>query len=315
MELFKNVNCNQFFADARKLHDSLEDDKSKEIFLQRINWSTTGILKSYPTAEIKELIRVQNPTFDTICKHFENLDPAETIIFYGSGVFGRVILECFQFTIETHPNIIFCDRRAEDIKKFYNFPVITPKKLIQEYTTNKIYITTHLYRQAITDFLLESNIQKEAIDNHFTLDMIFLYESILAYNCFPYADSMKNQYFDDVVQFGIDEVFVDAGACDGFTSFQFAKCCPDYKKIYMLEPSPKSYQFTLENMTEKKLARAELIQIGLFSEKTTLHFKYSAESPGASRILETGDISIDVDTLDHFFIDNALENTTPPYFY
>ncbi len=47
MELFKNIDCKNFFADANELYNSLGDDISKEIFLSRMNMSIAGFANAY----------------------------------------------------------------------------------------------------------------------------------------------------------------------------------------------------------------------------------------------------------------------------
>lgn len=318
MELFENVDYKQFFTDARMLYDSLEDDISKELFLSRISISTMGITnayKAYKNIELKQNVRENHSKYNELCNFFESLDSSETIIFYGIGDFGEVMVDYFNFTIERYPNILFCDKKGETTKEFFGFPVITPEELLQNYSSNKVYITTYLYQKPVGEFLLDNGIPKKNINNDFTLDMNCIYFTIFFHIRMPHIDRRKNQYFDEVVKFSKDEVFVDAGVLNGATSFEFATRCPNYKKIYMFEPCPDAYNLTLKNIKTHNFLRAELIQVGLFSEKTTLNFKNSIEEPGASAISETGDISIDVDTLDHFFIDNASETSPPPDFY
>ena len=41
------------------------------------------------------------------------------------------------------------------------------------------------------------------------------------------------QYFEDFLNLGDDEVFIDIGGYDGFTSEEFIKRCPDYKSVHI----------------------------------------------------------------------------------
>jgi FkbM family methyltransferase len=116
-----------------------------------------------------------------------------------------------------------------------------------------------------------------------------------------FTDRQQYQYFENFLDLDNDnEVFVDVGGYDGFTSEEFIKRCPGYRAVYIFEPDFKNIIVARNRL--KKYANVHLMQIGLSSHKETLRF-----SPGGSvsAIDEDGDIEIQVDALDKL-VDDAV---------
>lgn len=117
-----------------------------------------------------------------------------------------------------------------------------------------------------------------------------------------YSFLVEEQYFDECVQFGIDEVFVDAGGFDGFTSENFCTRCPQYKKVYFFEPVEESIDIARGKLS--RFANIEYIAKGLSDANTRLCF--DAGSGYSSAVVESGSFKIDVVKLD----DVAQEKVT-----
>lgn len=95
---------------------------------------------------------------------------------------------------------------------------------------------------------------------------------------FEYA--AERQYFEPFVELGTDEVFVDGGGFDGFTTEEFARRCSDYAAIHFFEPSTNVMAKAKEKLTH--LARINFHGLGLYEERAILRF--DADSGSASRI-------------------------------
>jgi FkbM family methyltransferase len=123
-----------------------------------------------------------------------------------------------------------------------------------------------------------------------------------------------NQYFpkpsDNIMNFSGDEVFVDAGAYDGLTSFEFAtQVGYKYKKIYAFEPDDLMYPIVKEVFKIKKLENTEVFQAGLYNKTTKIGF---TEDPytGSSSISETdSSTSIYAIALDELLYDKDVKIT------
>lgn len=109
-----------------------------------------------------------------------------------------------------------------------------------------------------------------------------------------YKVDFIGQYFEDFLSLAKGEVFIDAGGYDGNTSVEFIKHCPEYKSIYIFEPSDTNLQKAKMNL--KSFSNIHFIAKGLSDKKGHLSFDPSAGS--ACSILEQGSVQIMVDTLD-----------------
>ncbi len=137
------------------------------------------------------------------------------------------------------------------------------------------------------------NLIKEKESKKVFSDIInFRYSFSLSFMKYYKVDSI-GQYFEDFLNLD-NEVFVDAGAYDGQTSLEFIKHCPNYKSVYLFEPSESNLKLAKENL--KSYRNINFITKGLSNKKDTL--KFDTESGSASSISENGTVAIDVDTLD-----------------
>ena len=103
----------------------------------------------------------------------------------------------------------------------------------------------------------------------------------------------NEQYFPDFLKLSQD-VFVDAGGYDGQTSLQFIAHCPDYKAVYLFEPSSANLAMAKNNLSGH--SNINFINKGLSSEPAELGF-ISGDGP-ASKFSPLGDMKICVDALD-----------------
>ncbi len=110
-----------------------------------------------------------------------------------------------------------------------------------------------------------------------------------------YVVDPVGQYFEDFLNLQEGEVFIDAGGYDGSTSLEFIKHCPNYKSIYIFEPSEENLQMAKENL--KNYQNINFISKGLSNKNEVL--KFDTNSGSASSISETGSVEIVVDMLDN----------------
>jgi FkbM family methyltransferase len=110
---------------------------------------------------------------------------------------------------------------------------------------------------------------------------------------FEYAPD--RQYFEDFLDLKPSEVFVDAGGFDGQTAIDFIKRCPEYKSIHIFEPDPKNVVLARNNLS--MYPNIIFYTMGLSECKKKL--KFSSGDGSASKVCETGDLEIHVDTIDN----------------
>lgn len=108
-----------------------------------------------------------------------------------------------------------------------------------------------------------------------------------------YTVRFRDQYFEDFLALR-EEIFIDAGGFDGDTSEEFCKRYPDYRGIYLFEPSDKNMQAARKRLAGKP--NIHFMPLGLSDAEGTLHFNPDAGS--ASSVSTSGSETIHVRTLD-----------------
>lgn len=263
LELQDEVRYKQFFEDGKEVLSWLEDDRSKDLFF-------ACLCKPFGQNS-HEFLDLSTDNVKKYSDCVKNLDhKEEVVIFYGAGQFAKILYESF---LAQNKKIIFCDRRWQELKEFDGFPVISPKEMEEKYKNAPVVVTTGEFYFDVAPKLKELGF------------------SIL--NEYPSID--LDQYFDPLVKFGEDEIFVDVGVLNGKTSLIFAEKCPNYKEIHMIEPNEAVYQDLQTVMGN--LHDVNLHPVGLWNEKTKLFF--SAELLSGACVSETGTVEVKVDTLDH----------------
>lgn len=107
------------------------------------------------------------------------------------------------------------------------------------------------------------------------------------------------QYFEDFLALNpVGETFIDVGCYDGYTSREFIKRCPHYNSIHVFEPDAQNMLNCNENLRD--FPNVHCYPIGLSNNKGLLKFDVSGS---ASRLSDTGSISVLVDRLDDVLSD------------
>jgi FkbM family methyltransferase len=118
-------------------------------------------------------------------------------------------------------------------------------------------------------------------------------------HCLSYLSSytvdFQGQYFEEFLDLGIGEVFVDVGGFDGETSLEFIRRCPDYTSIFIFEPSENNLAKAKYKLEGKR--NIHFIAKGLSNKSSMLKFDSFAGS--ASSLTKNGREIILVDTLDN----------------
>jgi FkbM family methyltransferase len=81
------------------------------------------------------------------------------------------------------------------------------------------------------------------------------------------------QYFNNIIPFGNNEVFVDCGSYTGDTILAFNKKVNGcYNKIYAFEPDDYNYAKLMETIIANKLRNVEVVKKGCWSREAELSF-------------------------------------------
>ena len=111
------------------------------------------------------------------------------------------------------------------------------------------------------------------------------------------ADEKEDQYFDEnIISFSDEDIYLDCGAYTGDTARYYVDHNRGkYKKIISVEADPNTFERMRKNTENYKI---ECINKGVWNYKTTLKFQ-EMESGAGNSISSSGNIEIEVDTIDH----------------
>ncbi len=116
-----------------------------------------------------------------------------------------------------------------------------------------------------------------------------------------YCVRLKDQYFEDFMVFD-QEVFVDAGGFDGDTTEEFINRYPNYRKIFLFEPSDKNLSAAKIRLNGRR--DIHFRSVGLSNEEEVLYFNDNA---GSASAISTGEgTAIRVVALDRELTNEAV---------
>ncbi len=167
----------------------------------------------------------------------------------------------------------FCDRDNRKQKEgFFGFPVISPEKLLSNHTDAVIVIGTGNYYEEIKEHWCRGGVPGE--------------HSLNLGNYVPM--SSVRQYFEEpFLTCEAEEVFVDAGAFDLFSTIRLQEICGGrLKRAYAFEPDEVNFAKCRELVERENLSYVKLMPYGTWDEETTLNFSQMGNA--CSDICESG---------------------------
>lgn len=262
----------------KKVYQMLEDEESRDIYLNRLNYLISGDYKY-----IQNIVTAYLPYFSPLNgKNLNDLwklvPKGRKVVLYGAGVVGRELLNTWE---KDERFIGFCCKTEEkQLNGYLGYPVMSPKELLARQDLSVIVSTVNA-RDEIVQILRNGNYPE---------DQIFVLNGY-------YKEFASDPYFSlPFFQYEINEIFVDAGCYDLASSLDFKKNCQLVKKVYAFEPDPENYQLCLERKEETGFSQVSIFPYGTWSERKTLHFCAGAFC--SSKISEDGKQSISVMPID-----------------
>lgn len=264
----------------KKIYNWLEDDISKEIYLNRLNYLVSGdlhFIAEMGEKHCEDLCRREFPNYIEI-------NPKDEIVLYGCGYFGKLFIKEENADNKYNTNLYnikyICDKNETVQKNGYDSYVVkSPEYLFKNYNGEQVIITSKDFFEEIKNNCLKHGIPR---------DKIYTY----------YKKASKQQYFiEDFIKLNKREIFIDAGSCDLRTSHTLKQLCPD-SMCYAFEPDPQCYEKceSFINNFPEKYNNIRLFPYGTWNCKTTLYF--SATNDGSSHITSEGECKINTITID-----------------
>lgn len=273
------MQISKIIYDFRKIYGWLEDEESKDIYLNRLNFLLTGEYRymRYIVDRYVPDLAVLNDT--EVPNLLARIPKDRPFILYGVGEGARATFHYFENDKRLK---CFCDSDEKKQKNgFRGYTVMKPEELFEE-RESSIIITSTKYFMEIKQFLMKNGIAENRI-----------------FSIGPYIFvAQEEQYFNpDFMTFEKEEIFLDVGCCNLSSSIRLKGHCKTLKRVYAFEPDPHNY-----NICEKtaglhfKDGVVKIIRKGTWSENKTVSF--DASSDGTSHVSESGGTSIEVVAID-----------------
>lgn len=264
------------------VYDNLCDEKSREIFLNRLLWNITDEYEFIGKIAVKQGVLVQWVRPASVKKELLNKIKQHecNVVVYGAGEIGKIVAKLL---IRNAINVkCFWDRNAERIKSLdIPIPIYEP---FSNYNNEAIVIGSNKFSNEMIALLKQNGIHEEKIISP-EYEKEFMYD-------------YRNQYFDEnIITFENAEVFVDAGCFNfGNSKLLLEKTGNKVKKIYAFEPDLENFNKIETTIKKSMLENVTVFNTGLWSEKNTLKFKANLDA--GCLIDESGDTEIEVVALD-----------------
>ncbi len=273
------------FENYTKVYQMLEDEESKFIWINRLNYLISNDIQFIHKIVSKYLPHISAQVGRVVKDTLSKMPIEKNFVLFGAGRQGAEILP----HVKNDPRFQgFCSStKAKQENGFCGYPVISPEQLISHQDLNVIISVgiPHIEKE-ILQILQNGNYP---ICQIYTLKEDFCVD--------------PGQYFGpEFIKYEDKEVFIDAGSYDLGSAIHFRNYCKTVKKVYAFEPDPQSYKNCLCNKDKYHFTEAKIIPFGTWSEKKTLRFK--AEKATCSCVSENGENHIDVVTIDETIDEN-----------
>jgi len=272
------------FEELKKVYNLLEDEESKSIFLNRVLYNITNnenYIDSIGEMYSEKIVNYLKINNDSVTELYNDLGNKKLVI-YGIGLYGKYFTILFKNNMFDKIDVVaFCDRKADKVNEFFGYKVINKETLVRDYSDCAVLITAVDGAKEIFDGLISLGFNKENI--------IILNSALF--------DNNPLQYFDKVVKLKNNEVFLDVGCFDCYTTLNFIKRCPNYKKIIAFEPNKYSFDKCKKIADEHNIDNFAIYNLGAWNKKEILRF--NADLCIASCIDDNGMEIINADSIDN----------------
>ena len=265
---------------VKKVYDSIIDEKSKKIYINRLLNYITGDARYF-----LEIIKLSEDDKETEMPKIsecydEFIKKGTQYVVWGAASSGEVRYrfnkmlgyDCIKYFVDSN----------EELQKTGKFDkqVLSPKEFLEKWDGEAVLIESLYYEQEIAEEINRFFNGNCKIINHL--------------NC-------NQQYFDEIICFSDDEVFLDCGCFDCGTTNDFInKVNGKYNRIIAFEPDKINYKNCIRIVENNKWENVEIINKGLWDKETTICF--ITRNDASSRVVEGSSL----DEIEEELLDNNV---------
>ncbi len=233
----------------REIYHKLQDDESKLIYIDRLNYSVTS-----DASFIKNMVdkTVRNTAiWKAFLEQLGCLAVEHELVIFGAGIWGNILYKETGTQVNWKCMVDSCPGN----KKVNGVPLIAFDRFVKGYQGEYIVISSYKNYQEMAVQLQDYNIPSE---------------KIIDAGSVIYELTEKAIYFDlkELLPCKEREIFVDAGCFDGATTRRFFEWCSGKGYSYCLEPDAKNI-----SLIEKALdgyGNYEMVGRAVWSKAATL---------------------------------------------
>lgn len=259
-----------YYQAMNQIYGRLQDEESRVLFEMRINYLINQDCNDY----MEGLHGLYNDWYSQKELNRKLSMNPKGIIIFGVGPCGMTLKQRLQYFIGDL-NILLCDTyRAGEIVDGKR--VLSINEVVQEYREYLVVIGTDRYGDEVYNELVQNGFDEA---------------NILSAEYSMTLGTRGKQYFD-VFQPHEDEIFIDAGCFNGYTSLDFLEWADgNCKKIYALEPLNDAYTA----IKEMKIPKTEVLNYAAWNDWEKLRFveRGTGSSVGSGGNVEVQGIDID----------------------
>ncbi len=272
----------------KQVNDKLADEESKKIFAMRVLYSLT-LDEQYLYClghEVEKKVEADSSWKEYI-SILEKAQSGDGLFLYGAGAYGEKMLKMT-------PNISWrgvIDKKPKT-DTLSGVAIVSTSEFLSKPGNSKIVVSSKRYYEDIVRNLTENGVDVDRI-----VDGRVLYDL-----------TEGKQYFDLDKLPHIDgqEVFIDAGACDGMSTVQFLKWCEGNGYSFCFEPDGRNIDNIKANMVDKKV-NAEaycIVPKGAWDKQCRLSFVATGNATSHIVEGEIADAIGDTESIETNSIDN-----------
>lgn len=255
----------------QEIYRHLGDDRSKEIYANRLLYSVTGD-RRYMLRIVKDTALYQD-VYEKI------LHDKRKKYIASAGQWGMIIADLFR---EFEFSGIIDNYKKGSYK---GLPIMTLKEFSERKEDASVYIASTSFHKEFCDMLAHTGIEKERIVD-VTGMMLSVYHR-QQYFDLPALEECREPH----------EVFVDGGCFDAANSRMFAEWAGNGDKtVYAFEPDAENRKKCRAVLENENGLSYELLPKGLWSREDVLTF--SANANEGSKIADDGTVHVPVTSID-----------------